>query len=242
MEDSHSHRIKQSQRIQTSILSKPEKKALNWLAARQPAWVTSDLLTGVGCVGTILIALGYALSGKDVNFLWLATFGLLVNWYGDSLDGTLARYRDTQRPVYGFFVDHMIDCMSEVAMFVGLGLSPLIHFNLAMLVLVCYLLMSIYVYISAHLKGEFKLTYAKLGPTEFRAVAAIVNTVLIYVTPIREFSLDITLLGHNCSLTLLDLVAIAVILVLLVSLVVNFFKDAKEYARLEPKIKNGKRG
>ena len=242
MEDSHSHRVKQSQRIQTSILSKPEKKVLNWLASRQPAWVTSDFLTGVGCVGTILIALGYALSGKDVNFLWLATFGLLVNWYGDSLDGTLARYRDTQRPVYGFFVDHMIDCMSEVAMFVGLGLSPLIHFNLAMLVLVCYLLMSIYVYISAHLKGEFKLTFAKLGPTEFRAVAAIVNTVLIYVKPIREFSLDISLLGHSCSLTLLDLVAIAVILVLLVSLVVNFFKDAKEYARLEPKIKNGKRG
>ena len=239
MEDSHSHRVKQSQRIQTSILSKPEKKALNWLAARQPAWVTSDFLTGVGCVGTILIALGYALSGKDVNFLWLATFGLLVNWYGDTLDGTLARYRDTQRPTYGFFVDHMIDCMSEVAMFVGLGLSPLIHFNVAMLVLVCYLLMSIYVYISAHLKGEFKLSYAKLGPTEFRAVAAIVNTVLIYVAAIREFALDVTFLGRQFSLTILDLVAIAIILILLVSLVTNFFKDAKQYAKLDPKVKKG---
>lgn len=233
--------VKQSQRIQTSFLAGPEKKALNWLAARQPAWVTSDMLTAVGCVGSVLIALGYALSGKDINFLWLATFGLLVNWYGDSLDGTLARYRGTQRPTYGFFVDHMIDCMSEVAMFVGLGLSPLIHFNLAMLVLVCYLLMSIYVYISAHLKGEFKLSYAKLGPTEFRVLAAVVNTVLIYVTPIREFTLDITLLGRGFSLSLLDLVSIAVILVLLVSLVVNFFKDAKDYARLEPRIKNGKR-
>lgn len=239
MEDNHSHRIRQSQRIQTSILSKPEKRALNWLAARQPEWVTSDMLTIVGCVGALLIAVGYALSGRNINFLWISTLGLLVNWYGDSLDGTLARYRDTQRPTYGFFVDHMIDCMSEVAMFVGLGLSPLIHFNVAMLVLVCYLLMSIYVYISAHLKGEFKLSYAKLGPTEFRAVAAIVNTVLIYVAAIREFSLDFTFLGRQFNLTILDLVAIAIILILLVSLVTNFFKDAKQYAKLDPKVKKG---
>lgn len=238
--EENSHKVKQSQRIQTSILSKAEKKALNWLAARQPDWVTSDMLTAVGCVGTVLIALGYALSGKDVNFLWLATLGLFVNWYGDSLDGTLARYRGTQRPTYGFFVDHMVDCMSEVVMFVGLGLSPLIHFNLAMLALVSYLLMFIYVYITAHLKGQFKLTYAKLGPTELRALAAIVNTVLIYVAAIREFSLGVTVLGHSAGLSLLDLVAIAIILVLLVSLVINFFRDAKEYARLEPKIKKWK--
>lgn len=230
-----SYKVRQSQRIQTSILSKAEKKALNWLAARQPDWVTSDMLTAVGCVGAVLIALGYALSGININFLWLSTLGLLVNWYGDSLDGTLARYRDTQRPTYGFFVDHMIDCMSEVVMFVGLGLSPLIHFNLAMLALVCYLLMSIYVYITAHLKGQFKLSYAKLGPTELRAVAALVNTILIYVASIREFALNFSLFGHNVSLTLLDLVAVAIILILLVSLVVNFFKDAKEYAKLDPK-------
>lgn len=239
MEENSSHKVKQSQRIQTSILSKAEKKVLNWLAARQPAWVTSDMLTAVGCVGTVLIALGYALSGKDINFLWLATLGLLVNWYGDSLDGTLARYRGTQRPTYGFFVDHMVDCMSEVVMFVGLGLSPLIHFNLAMLALVCYLLMSIYVYITAHLKGQFKLSYAKLGPTELRVLAALVNTVLIYVAAIRDFSLDLAVFGRSVSLSLLDLVAIAICLVLLVSLLVNFFKDAKEYAKLDPKVRKG---
>ncbi|MBR5735966.1 MAG: CDP-alcohol phosphatidyltransferase family protein [Bacteroidales bacterium] len=234
--------VTQSRRIQTSILNGPEKKALNWLAARQPAWVTSDMLTCLGALGALLVGLGFALSGKNINFLWLATFGLLVNWYGDSLDGTLARYRNTQRPTYGFFVDHMIDCFSEVVIFVGFGISTLVHFNLAMLVLVCYLLLSIYVYISAHLKGEFKLTYAKLGPTEFRAMGAIVNTVLIYVTAIREFRLDVNLLGHDCSLTLFDLVAIVMIVVLLGFLVTNFFKDAKMYAKNEPRIKNGKRG
>jgi len=234
-------KVKQSQRIQKSILSAPEKKALNWLAARQPAWVTSDMLTFTGSFGAILIGLGYALSGVNINFLWLSTFGLFVNWYGDSLDGTLARYRNTQRPTYGFFVDHMVDCFNEVAMFVGFGLSPMVKFNLGLMVLVCYLLMSIYVYISTHLKGEFKLSYAKLGPTEFRAVAAIVNTVLIYVVAIREFSLELTLFGHPITFSLFDLVAIAVILILMASLVTSFFKDAKEYAKLEPRIKYGKK-
>ena len=235
--EERSHKVKQSQRIQKSILNKAEKKALNWLAARQPAWVTSDMLTCLGAFGALLVGVGYALSGRNINFLWLSTFGLLVNWYGDSLDGTLARFRDTQRPTYGFFVDHMVDCLTEVAIFIGLGLSPLIHFNVAMLVLVFYLLLSIYVYISAHLKGEFKLTYAKLGPTEFRLVAAIVNTVLIYVTPLREFAVGLTLFNRQFTLTLMDILAIVIILILFVSLLVNFFKDAKQYAKLDPKIR-----
>ena len=240
METDKTYRAKQSQRIQTSILNAAERKALNWLAARQPAWVFPDLLTCVGSLGALMIGVGYALSGININFLWLSTLGLLVNWYGDSLDGSLARYRNIQRPTYGFFVDHMIDCFNEVAMFVGFGLSPLVKFDLALLVLVCYLLMSIYVYISAHLKGEFKLTYAKVGPTEFRALAAIVNTVLIYVAAIREFSLDVTVFGHPVELSIFDIVAIALIVLLLIFLVANFIKDAKQYAKLEPRQKNGK--
>ena len=230
----------ESSRIQTSILNGPEKKALNWLAARQPAWVTSDMLTLVGSFGALLIALGYALSGININFLWLSTFGLLVNWYGDSLDGTLARYRNTQRPIYGFFVDHMVDCFNEVAMFVGFGLSPLVRFDLALMVLVCYLLLSIYVYISAHLKGEFKLTYAKLGPTEFRVLAAIINIILIYITPIRDFALDVTVFGHELALSLFDIIAVVLVVILLAFLLTNFIKDAKVYAKMEPRIKNGK--
>lgn len=240
MENHSGYNAKQSKRIQTSLLSAPEKKALNWLAARQPAWVFSDLLTLVGSLGALMIGLGYALSGININFLWLSTFGLLVNWYGDSLDGTLARYRNTQRPTYGFFVDHMVDCFNEVAMFVGFGLSPLVKFDLALLVLVCYLLLSIYVYISAHLKGEFKLTYAKVGPTEFRALAAIINTVLIYVTPVRNFSMEVAAFGGQLVLSLFDIVAIVLIVVLFAFLVVNFIKDAKQYAQKEPRVRNGR--
>ena len=119
------------------------------------------------------------LSRISPYFLWLSTFGLLVNWYGDSLDGTLARVRKTQRPIYGYYLDHSLDCINEMLMFVGLGLSPLMDMRIALLMFIAYLLMTVNVSINAHLKGQFRLTYAKLGPTEFRIIAAIVNTILV---------------------------------------------------------------
>lgn len=96
----------QSKRIQTSVLNSTEKKVLVWLAERQPKWMTSDMLTAIGVFGAVVVAVGYALSNYDVSWLWLASLGFAVNWYGDSLDGTLARVRGTQRPVYGFYLDH----------------------------------------------------------------------------------------------------------------------------------------
>ena len=96
----------QAKRIQTSLLNGVEKKALTWMAQRMPAWVTSDMLTIVGFVGALIIATGYALSNLSLQWLWLASFGFLVNWFGDSLDGSLARVRGTQRKTYGFFIDH----------------------------------------------------------------------------------------------------------------------------------------
>ncbi len=91
----------QSKRIQTSVLNAAEKKVLVWLAQRQPRWVTSDMLTAIGVVGAIVVAVGYILSNRHIGWLWLASLGFVINWYGDSLDGTLARVRGTQRPVYG---------------------------------------------------------------------------------------------------------------------------------------------
>ena len=88
-------------RIQTSVLNELEKKVLIWLAERQPKWVTSDLLTYIGTFGAAVIAAGYILSSRNINFLWLSSLGFVINWYGDSLDGTLARVRKTQRPIYG---------------------------------------------------------------------------------------------------------------------------------------------
>ena len=157
-----------SERIQTSVLNAAEKKVLVWLAQRQPAWVTSDFLTYTGVVGALVCAVGFVLAHIDKNYLWISSLGLVINWYGDSLDGTLARVRNAQRPVYGFFIDHTLDAVTICIMCIGAGLSPMFRLDVAMLVLVGYLVLSIYTYISTILSGKFLLTYGSLGPTEFR--------------------------------------------------------------------------
>ena len=202
--------IRQAERIQTSVINKLEHKALVWLAKRQPNWVTSDMLTGVGIVGAFIVGLGFVLTRYSIDWLWLSSAGLVINWYGDSLDGTLARVRNTQRPIYGYYIDHTIDCVNEAMMFVGAGLSPLMHIDLALAAFILYLFMTINVSINAHLKSEFRLTYAKLGPTEFRMLIIIANTVLIAAPSLTTFCIA---LGGD-SLTLLDLVAAAIIALL----------------------------
>lgn len=221
-------------RIQTSVLNAMEKKVLVWLAERQPAWVTSDILTYLGTFGSVVIAAGYILAAWNINFLWLSSLGFVINWYGDSLDGTLARVRKTQRPIYGYYIDHTMDVINELMMFVGVGLSGLMHFELAVLVLVVYLMLTVNVSINAHLKKEFRLTYAGMGPTEFRIIMIIVNTLFILIRPLREFSHSFELAGREFSLQALDYVAIVILAVLSVMYITTVFKDAREYAERDP--------
>ena len=222
-------------RIQTSVLNGVEKKVLVWLAHRQPRWMTSDILTVIGTIGAFVIAAGFILAGtKDIHFLWLSSLGFVINWYGDSLDGTLARVRCRQRPVYGYYLDHTVDAINEVIMFVGAGLSGLVHIEIALSILVVYLLLTINVSVNAHLKKEFCLTYAKMGPTEFRIIMIIVNTLLIYIRPIREFSLKVSAAGKTFDISALDAVAIVIFFILLLIYVVTVIKDARDYDRLDP--------
>ncbi len=225
----------ESVRIQTSVLNGVEKKVLNWLAERQPAWMTSDILTVIGTIGAIVIAVGFILAGtRDIHYLWLSSLGFVINWYGDSLDGTLARVRNRQRPVYGYYLDHTVDAINEVIMFLGAGLSGLVHIEIALMILVVYLLLTINVSVNAHLKREFCLTYAKMGPTEFRIIMIVINTVLIYVAPIREFSLPLNVSGRYIVLTALDAAAIFIFFVLVLIYIITVIKDAREYSRLDP--------
>lgn len=226
-----------SVRVQTSFLNAIEKKVLVWLAGRQPSWVTSDMLTFIGFVGAVIVAVGYALCSNPA-FLWLASLGWIINWYGDSLDGTLARVRGQQRPVYGFFIDHNVDCINEAIMFIGIGLSPLMNLDIALLVLVAYLIISIYVYISAHLKGEFKLTYGKMGPTELRVIMVIVNTLWFFIPWLREYRCEFNALGSAWSLSILDFVAIAIFIGIAASYITSLYKDGKAYAKSDPLKKN----
>lgn len=224
----------QSKRIQTSVLNGVEKKVLVWLAERQPRWMTSDILTGVGVVGAVVVALGYFLSNYRIEWLWLASLGFVINWYGDSLDGTLARVRKTQRPIYGFYLDHNIDGVTMAIMCVGAGLSDMLSLYIAMAVLAVYLLLSISVYINAHLKGEFKLTYAGMGPTEFRLIMIVVNTLFIFANSLREWSVNFTVAGVSVTFGVFDFIGLAILLVLVLIYLNNFKHDAKEYAELDP--------
>lgn len=229
-----SQKTKQSKRIQTSILNGPEKKVLVWMAGKMPSWVNSDMLTFTGSAGALMFGLGYALTPVSIQFLWLSCLGLFINWFGDSLDGTLARVRNCQRPRYGFFLDHMMDCINEVIMFVGCGLSVLMRLDIALIVLICYLLLTVYVFTSAHLKGEFKLTYAKVGPTEFRVIILIATLLFLYVKPLREFSHTFNVFGTEVVASLLDIISAAIALLLFVMFIISIIRDAGEYAREEP--------
>lgn len=228
-------------RIQTSILNELEKKVLIWLAERQPKWVTSDLLTYIGTFGAVVIAAGYILSAYNINFLWLSSLGFIINWYGDSLDGTLARVRKTQRPIYGYYLDHTIDGINEVMIFIGVGLSGLIHLEIALLALIMYLLMTINVSINAHLKKEFRLTYAKMGPTEFRIIMILINTLFVLIRPLREFSHSFTFGDHVFTLSALDYIGIVIVAALTLIYITTIRKDMKEYAEMDPMPKGNDR-
>jgi len=226
--------IKTSKRIQTSVLNAAEHKALVWLAARQPRWMTSNILTWIGIAGSVVIAAGYILSNQNINWLWLATLGFLINWYGDSLDGNLARYRGTQRPIYGYYLDHTVDAINEICMFLGIGLSALLNIWIAIAGLIIYLLLTINVSMNAHLKKEFKLTYAKLGPTELRLILIIVNTLFIFIEPLREYSRNITLFGQDFTIGAFDYIGAVIVAMLALVYVVTILKDLHEYARMDP--------
>lgn len=172
--------IKQHRRVNDILLGPLERPALKWLAAHMPAWVTPDLCTAIGVFGALWIAVSYALTNYHPGFLWLASLGFVVNWFGDSLDGTLARYRRIERPVFGFFVDHTLDAFSEVVVFLGLGLTPYVSFNVACLALIGYLLLSVVVYVRTCAVGEFKISYGKLGPTEIRVLAVLLNAAMFF--------------------------------------------------------------
>jgi archaetidylinositol phosphate synthase len=168
-----------ARRIQASFLASAEKKTLIWLAEHTPAWINSDHLTAIGFVGQIMAGVFYALSRWNRYYLLAVIVCLAVNWLGDSLDGTLARVRQQQRPRYGFYVDHMIDSLGAVAMMGGLALSGFMHPWIAIGLLIAFLVLSIQSYLATHTLGEFRLSFWNFGPTELRLLLAVGNLALL---------------------------------------------------------------
>ncbi len=218
-----------AERIQTSLLNGLEKKALNALAKRMPAWVTSDMLTYFGVVAAIFYAIFCWLANCNVNFFWASSFCLVLNWFGDSLDGTIARYRQTQRPKYGFFIDHSLDALTTCLFCLGLGLSPLMDLSISLFIMAGYLCMSIYTYISTIVMGQFRLTYASLGPTEMRLIIILVCTIYIFF-PLNNFLIKI----FNQEFTIYDCLGSLVAAGLFLIYIVSMSKDLRALAKIDP--------
>jgi len=214
------------QRVNETFLRPVEKRVLNWLAEHMPPWVTPDHLTALGMFASILIALSLVLTNVSPAFLWLASLGVLINWFGDSLDGTLARYRKIERSNYGYYIDHAVDSLNEVLIFLALGISPYVRMELAGLALVAYLLMSIQVFLYSQVKGVFQISFARIGPTEIRGVMILANALVFYIgNPIVSTRFGL--------FTLYDFLIMMISLLLFGAFIVMTILRARELAALD---------
>ena len=171
--------FKEAQRAQVSMLSALEKRTLIWLAERMPAFVNSDHLTSLGLLSLIGAGLSYWYARDNKLGLVFVIGFLITNWFGDSLDGTLARVRKRQRPRYGFYVDHVVDMFGTLFLLGGLGLSGYMSHSVAAALIVLYFMLSIEVYLTTYTIGTFHLSFWKFSPTELRILLCIGNLVLL---------------------------------------------------------------
>ena len=191
LNQSQTYRFEEAVRVQESVITKAEKSALHWLAERTPAKVNSDHLTVLGAVGMLFAGLSYAWSRYSrYGLLWSCIF-LAVNWLGDSLDGTLARHRKRQRPRYGFYVDHVIDCFGVTALIGGLAFSGYIQPLIALCLLVAYLLLAAEIFLATYSLGRFEMSYFHFGPTELRLLLCCGNLYVFLFRAAHTFGMPL---------------------------------------------------
>ncbi|HEY8185902.1 MAG TPA: CDP-alcohol phosphatidyltransferase family protein [Pyrinomonadaceae bacterium] len=219
-----SDNFRDARREQTSILAPLERAALRGLARRMPQRVNSDHLSLLGLVAMFFAGVFYAASGQNPLMLHLVNVCIFLNWFGDSLDGTLARYRDRQRPRYGFYVDHIIDTFGTMFLILGLALSGYMTERVAAAVLIVFLMLAINSYLAAYALGIFKISHGKLGPTEIRLVLIIGNLFLLHSAHARLF-------GHR--FLLFDVGGVVSIMVMAAMLVVSSIRNTYALYQME---------
>jgi phosphatidylglycerophosphate synthase len=208
-------------------LARFEAWALPRLAGALPDRVMPDHLTILGLLASTGIGVAYMLSNRDLAWLWAASGLLVVQWYGDSLDGTLARTRKIERPRYGFYLDHLTDAYSTLVIGLGLGFSPLMLLSVGLAISIAYLLLSINVYLETHVFGRFTLGHGTIGPTETRLMLITLNTLAIVWTP-----LPFRLFG--ISFTVFDVFGLSAVSTMLFMLLVRAGGNLRTLADLEP--------
>lgn len=211
----------------TFLLAGPERRLLRWIAARLPRRITPDQLTALGVLAATATGVAYALSSAHPEWLWVTSAALVLNWLGDSLDGTLARVRHTERPRYGYYLDHAVDAYATAVIGIGLGFSPYVSLGVALGLVVVYLGLSINVYLESTVFGAFRLGYGRLGPTEVRLILIAVNTGLALHRHVPGLA------GVPIRLVA-DGLCVALALAMLGMLVSRFARNLRDLARLEP--------
>ena len=209
------------------LLARAEGRVLEWIARRLPAWVMPDHLTALGVLAAFGIAGAYLLSNGDKAWLWAASALLVVHWLGDSLDGTLARVRRSERPRYGYYLDHLVDAIATALIGLGLGLSPWMLLSVGLAIVIAYLVLSINTYLETYAFGVFTLGYGRLGPTEVRLVLIVLNTLI-------ALGVGLGFQVGSLGLTVLDLIGLAIAAVMGVSLAGRAARNLRRLAELEP--------
>jgi archaetidylinositol phosphate synthase len=205
------------------MLAVPEARVLEWMARRLPGWVMPDHLTALGVLAALGIAAAYVLSNGDSGWLWAASGLLVIHWLGDSLDGTLARVRKSERPRYGYYLDHLVDAFATAAIGIGLGLSPHMLLAVGLAIVVVYLILSINTYLETHAFGVFTLGYGRFGPTEARLGLIALNTAI-------ALGVGVDVLG----VSLLDALGIGLAAAMVIALIARAGRNLKRLAELEP--------
>jgi archaetidylinositol phosphate synthase len=209
------------------LLAKPEKRLLTAIASRLPRWILPDDLTALGVFAALGVAVAYQLSNESLDWLWAASGLLVLQWLGDSLDGTLARVRKIERPTYGYYLDHLVDAIATAAIGIGLGLSPLMLLSIGTLIVVAYLILSINVYLESYAFGRFSIGYGLIGPTEVRLILIALNTVVALGAGLDFVIADL-------ELTMFDVIGLAIAGAMIVLLLGRAARNLRELARKEP--------
>jgi archaetidylinositol phosphate synthase len=209
------------------LLAKPEKRLLTWLGSRVPDRLLPDDFTALGVLAALGACAAYQLSNDSLGWLWVASALLVVQWLGDSLDGTLARVRNIERPTYGYYLDHLVDAIATAAIGIGLGLSPLMLLSIGTLIVVGYLILSINVYLESFAFGRFSIGYGLIGPTEVRLILISLNTVVALGAGLDFVVVDL-------RLTVFDAIGLGIAAAMLLLLVSRAVRNLRELAQREP--------
>ncbi len=212
-------------RIQTNSLAAHERRLLNWICARLPDWTTPDMLTATALFGALLIFTGNIAAWLSPAWLLIAVIGYFIHWFGDSLDGSLARFRKIERPSYGYFIDHSCDAIAVTMIITSMGLGPYMRMDVALIALAGYLLLMAHTFLCARVLSELNLTHIGAGPTEMRLLLiSMAVTMMAVGTP----SL---VLGNFSGFDLFTMAAAAIMITLFV---VQTARIARRLALADP--------